>query len=443
MRIGLARLRASIRVLSHVCFVIPFFMAGPCLSEVTFYQDVQPILQKRCQMCHRPGEAAPMTFATYEETRPWARAIRTAVLTGKMPPWFANPAYGTFSNDRSLPKTESAVLVEWVDSGAKAGDSGSAAQPQPFAEGWSIGQPDAIYEMPLDFQVPASGVVPYMFFVVPTGFKDDRWVEKIEVRPGNRAVVHHAVVQVRAPGSRYLMEATPGVPLADVPAEPKSGEDTGVGEFGFPLGKGVEVAGVYVPGSMGDSGRAGQARLVKAGSDLIFEVHYTPNGKQARDRTRVGITFSPRPPEHRVLNALIANERLRIPAGASNHESRARVTLHHDVLLSSLFPHMHLRGRSFRFVAQYPDGASEVLLDVPRYDFNWQLTYQLKDPRLLPKGTVLECIARYDNSANNPSNPDPSKEVRWGNQTWEEMLIGFVDFVIPAGVDPARIEGGQ
>lgn len=384
-----------------------------------------------------------MTFATYQETRPWAQAIREAVLTGKMPPWFANPAYGTFSNDRSLPKEEAAVLAEWAATGAKEGDPKIAAGPPPFVEGWNIGQPDVIYEMPVDFQVPATGVVPYMFFVVPTGFKEDRWVEKIEVRPGNRSVVHHAVVQVRAPGTQYLMEARPGIPLADVPAKPKTGEDKGVGEFGFPLGKGVEVAAVYVPGSVGDLGKPGQARRVKAGSDLIFEIHYTPNGKPAADRSRVAITFSQRPPEQRVLNALVLNERLRIPAGASNHEVRAKVELHRDVSVVSLFPHMHLRGRSFRFLARYPDGKSEVLLDVPRYDFNWQLTYDLKDPKWLPKGTVLECIAHYDNSANNPFNPDPSKEVRWGNQTWEEMLIGFVDFAIPADADPGEIEAAS
>jgi len=443
MRNALPRKGVSMRVSPFLWLIASLSITDTCLAEVTFTRDVQPILARRCQMCHRPGEAAPMTFTTYQETRPWAQAIREAVLTGKMPPWFANPAYGTFSNDRSMPKEEAAVLAEWATTGAKEGDPKTAAGPPQFVEGWNIGQPDVIYEMPVDFQVPATGVVPYMFFVVPTGFKEDRWVEKIEVRPGNRSVVHHAVVQVRALGTQYLMDARPGIPLPDVPVEPKTGEDKGVGEFGFPLGKGVEVAAVYVPGSVGDSGKPGHARLVKAGSDLIFEIHYTPNGKPAADRTRVGITFSRQPPVQRVLNALVANERLRIPAGASNHEVRAKVELHRDVSVISLFPHMHLRGRSFRFLARYPDGKSEVLLDVPGYTFNWQLTYTLKDPKWLPKGSVLECVAHYDNSANNPFNPDPSKEVRWGNQTWEEMLIGFVDFAIPADADPAEIEAAS
>jgi hypothetical protein len=381
-----------------------------------------------------------MSFLTYRETRPWARAIREAVLTRRMPPWFADAKYGEFANDRNLTQREIDILAEWAAEAAKEGNPSEAPAPARFVEGWAIGQPDAIYELPVDFQVPDSGVVPYMFFVVPTGFKEDRWIEKIEVRPGNRSVVHHAVLQVRAPGAKYIMEAKPGVPFPEVPEPSKTGDDTGEGEFGFPLGKGVEVAAVYVPGAAGDTGRPGQARLVRARSDLIFEIHYTPNGKATTDRTRVGIIFSRRPPERRVINALILNERLRIPAGVNNQEVRARVTLHRDVLVTSLFPHMHLRGRSFRFLATYPDGRSEVLLNVPRYDFNWQLSYYPKEPKLLPKGTVLECIAHYDNSVNNPFNPDASKEVRWGNQTWEEMLIGFVDFAIPADCDPAEIQ---
>jgi hypothetical protein len=281
--------------------------------------------------------------------------------------------------------------------------------------------------------------VPYKFFVVPTGFREDKWIEKIEVRPGNRSVVHHAVLQVRAPGTKYIMDAQPGVPFEAPPDPAKTGEDRGEGEFGFPPGEGVEAIAVYVPGGAGNPGTTECARLVKAGSDFIFEMHYTPNGKPATDRTRVGIFFSRTPPKRRVINSLIVNERLRIPPGAANYASHARIALHHDVEITSLMPHMHLRGKAFTFRAIYPNGRVEILLDVPRYDFNWQLTYHLRTPKRLPAGSVLECVAHYDNSPNNPFNPDSSKEVLWGNQTWEEMLIGFVDLSLPVGIDPGLI----
>ena len=405
----------------------------------TFYRDVIPVLQHTCQNCHRKGEAAPMPLIDFREVRPWARAIREAVLTHKMPPWSADARYGEFTNDARLTPQQAATLVEWVDAGAQEGDPKDAPAKREFVEGWTIGTPDAVYELPVDFSVPASGTVPYMLFVVTTGFKEDMWVEKIEIRPGNRSVVHHAVLQVRAPGTKYIMDAQPGVAF-EAPSDPvKTGEDRGEGEFGFPPGKGVEAVAVFVPGGAGNPGAPGCARLVKAGSDFIFEMHYTPNGNPATDRTRVGIIFSRTPPMRRLINALIVNERLRIPPGAPNYASRARITLHHDVEITSLMPHMHLRGKAFTFRAIYPDGKEEILLDVPRYDFNWQLTYYLKTPKRLPAGSLLESVAQYDNSPNNPFNPDSSKEVRWGNQTWEEMLIGFVDLSLPAGIDPGLI----
>jgi len=408
-------------------------------SAPTFYRDVLPVLQQKCQNCHRKGEAAPMPLTAYDEVRPWARAIREAVLTRRMPPWFADPHHGEFTNDSRLTAQESGTLVAWVDAGSPEGAPKDAPPTREFVEGWTIGTPDVVYELPADFAVPASGTVPYMLFVVPTGFKEDKWIEKIEIRPGNRSVVHHAVLQVRAPGTKYIMDAQPGVPF-EAPLDPvKTGEDRGEGEFGFLPGEGVEAVAVFVPGGAGNPGAPGCARLVKAGSDFIFEMHYTLNGKPAIDRTRVGIIFSRTPPVRRVINALIVNERLRIPPGAANHASHARIRLHQDVEITSLMPHMHLRGKAFTFRAIYPDGSEEILLDVPSYDFNWQLTYYLKTPKRLPVGSFLECVAHYDNSPNNPFNPDSSKEVRWGNQTWEEMLIGFVDFSLPVGVDPRLI----
>jgi len=232
--------------------------------------------------------------------------------------------------------------------------------------------------------------------------------------------------------------AKPGVPFVDPATPPKNLPDTGEGMFGFPPGGGVEVLGVYVPGGVPYQLAPGQARLVRKNSDLIFEIHYTTNGKPATDRTRVGLIFAKTAPRQRVVNALIVNENLRIPPGASEHRVTARVPIHEDVDLISIFPHMHVRGKAFEVRAHYPDGNSEVFLKVPKYDFNWQLTYYLSQAKRLPKGTTLECIA-YDNSANNPANPDPSKEVLWGNQTWEEMLVGFLDLALPAGKDPRRI----
>jgi hypothetical protein len=401
--------------------------SGP--KEITFHKDVEAVLQARCQACHRPGEAAPMSFLTYAETRPWAKAIKAAVLTRKMPPWSADPAHGQFENDRRLSDAEISTLVSWVDSGAKEGDPKGAPRPLAFTEGWSIGAPDAVIEMPLAYQVPASGTVEYTYFLVPSGFTEDKWVERSEVRPGDRSVVHHTIVFVRPPGSKYLADLKPGVAYVPPKKETVRKPDNGQGDFG--TGTPLEFAGLYAPGSMPMVLKPGQARLIPKGSDLIIQMHYTTNGKAATDRTRVGFIFARQAPEERVVNTYIANRNLHIPSGASNHQVTARVTLHADATLLSMLPHMHVRGKAFEYRATYPNGESEILLLVPKYDFNWQLTYTLKQPKLLPKGTVIECVARYDNSANNPFNPDPGSDVYWGDQTWEEMMAGFVDLAMP------------
>lgn len=413
------------------------FAATPT-KPVTFHKDVLPVLQKRCQECHRPGEAAPMSLLTYKEARPWAKAMKTAVLSKKMPPWFADPAHGQFVNDRRLSQSEIDTLTTWADAGAPEGNAKDAPAPLKFAEGWAMGKPDAVFEMPQAFNVPPSGTVDYTWIVVPTNFTEDKWVEKIEVRPGDRAVVHHIVLMVRGPGSPYMRKAEPGVPFTPGPGKPMKGEDTGRGIF-YMLGGAVEMAGVYVPGGLPYECKPGQARLIKAGSDLIFQMHYTTNGKATTDKSRVGIVFAKEPPKERVVNTFIANPMLRIPPGEGNAPVLAKVAVQEDVTLQSMFPHMHVRGKAMQYRAIYPTGESEILLDVPKYDFNWQISYYLKEPKKLPKGTQLEITAHYDNSPNNPANPDPSKEVRWGDQTWEEMLAAFVDFVIPVDLDPTWI----
>ncbi|MBL8226908.1 MAG: thiol-disulfide isomerase [Bryobacterales bacterium] len=425
-----------LQVWAAALFLSSSAVAAP--KQVTFSKDVLPVLQKRCQECHRPGEAAPMSFLTYKDARPWAKAMKAAVLGKKMPPWFADPAHGQFANDRRLSQEEIDIFTAWADSGAKEGDAKNAPAPVTYAEGWTIGKPDVIFEMPNEFKVPATGTIDYTWIVVPTNFTEDKWVEKIEVRPGAREVVHHVVLMARPPGSNYMKAAQPGVPFTPPPGKPMNGQDTGRGFF-YMLGNGPEMVSVYVPGGTAYECKPGQARLLKAGTDLIFQMHYTANGKETMDRSRVGIVFAKEPPKERVVNTFIANPLLRIPPGEANAKVMAKVPVHEDVTLQSMFPHMHVRGKAMMYRAIYPTGESEVLLDVPKYDFNWQISYYLKEPKKLPKGTQLEITAHYDNSPNNPHNPDPKQEVRWGDQTWEEMLAAFVDFVIPVDLDPAYI----
>ena len=405
--------------------------AAPAPKEATFHKHVEPVLQARCQGCHRPGEAAPMSLLTYSDARPWAKAIKEAVLVRKMPPWFADAKHGQFANDRRLSQDEIDTLTAWVDGGAKEGDPNDAPAPLKFTEGWTMGTPDAIVEMPTAVEVPASGTVDYTYIVVPTGFTEDKWIETTEVRPGARSVVHHVVMLVRPPGVKYMQDAKPGIPYIPPKQENKRQEDTGKGFFQFTGA--VEMIGVYVPGGLPYAVGPGQARFIPKGSDLVFQMHYTATGKAGADRTRIAFKFAKEPPKERVVNTFVANTNFHIPPGAADFPVTARVTLYEDTKLLSLFPHMHVRGTGFEYRVTYPTGETETLLTVPKYDFNWQLTYYLKEPKVLPKGTVLECVARFDNSPNNPFNPDPKSDVYWGEQTWEEMLAGFVDLAMPAG----------
>ena len=406
----------------------------------TFYKNVLPVLQQRCQECHRAGEVAPMAFLSYADTRPWAKAIRQAVLSHKMPPWHADPHFGKFSNDRSLTPAEIQTLVGWADGGAAEGNPKDAPAPIQFAQGWTIGKPDIILDTGVDFSVPASGTVDYTYFVAPTGFTEDKWVKDIEVRPSNTAVTHHIVLFARPKGSKIMSMLKPGESLS--PRE--SGADHSKIKQGdravlFGIGGGMEMVSVYVPGGVAYKTLPGQARLIPAGADLIFQIHYTTNGKAGVDRSRVGITFATEPPVERVVNAFIMNTTLDIPPGDPNHRVDGIVTLKEAAKLQALFPHMHLRGKAFEYVATYPTGESQTLLKVPKYDFNWQTTYYLDKPLLMPKGTQLHATAYYDNSPNNQYNPDPTKEVWWGDQSWEEMFAGFVDLAIPVGTNPMSL----
>jgi hypothetical protein len=418
--------------------------AGTVTSTPTYYKDIAPVLQNRCQECHRPGEVAPMSFMSYEQVRPWAKAIKTAVLTRKMPPWFADPHVGKFSNDRSLSQPEIDTLIAWIDGGTQAGNPKDAPAPRQFAEGWTIGQPDVVFQMPAAIDVPASGVVDYTYIVIPTGFTEDKWVQFAEARPDARSAIHHIIAFLRPPGSRWLKNAKPGIPY--IPEGFKGRTQTG--ESRQPQGNlddqipGELLVG-FAPGLPPTQCKPGEAKLIKAGSDIVLQLHYTPNGKATTDRSRVGLIFAKEPPQRRVMSMLAMNAFLKIPPGDANYETHARATVPLDVNLVALTPHMHLRGKDFLYTAVYPTGEKQVLLNVPHYDFNWQLSYVEDQELLLPKGTRIECVAHYDNSPNNPANPDATKEVRWGDQTFEEMMIGFFDVSFDAKADPTPLRQRQ
>jgi hypothetical protein len=393
----------------------------------TFYKDVLPILQEKCQSCHRSGEAAPMSLETYEQTRPWARKMAAAVEMRMMPPWFADPHYGHFSNDPSLSEEQIATIVGWAKAGASAGEECDAPARRKWNEGWNIPQPDVVVTMLKPVQIPARGEVEYTYEIVPTHFAEDKWVQMVEVRPSSAAHVHHAVVYIRPPDSMWLRRAPVGEPftasqLSEVEDRRQAHETTS------------DLLLVYAPGSAPDRWADGMAKFVPAGSDLVFQVHYTTNGEAASDETRVGLVFARTLPKQRVITLQLNNHALLIPPGADDFRVEVQGTLPNDATLLSLFPHMHLRGKRFEYDIVYEDGSIETLLRV-NYHFHWQLSYKLAEPRKLKAGTKLRAVAWYDNSKNNPHNPDPDKMVTWGDQTSQEMMVGFFDVAIPANMD--------
>jgi hypothetical protein len=323
-----------------------------------------------------------------------------------MPPWHADPAFGRFVNDSRLTDGERRLIDEWVENGSPEGDSADLPPPPEFDGEWAIPQPDLIVTMPQPFTVPAKGTVPYKLFRTDVSFDEDRWLIGAEGRPGNKAVVHHLLLFYVPPGERI----SPEMPL-------------------------FNVLGAYVPGLPTGVLPPGVARRIPAGSKLAFQLHYTPNGSEQIDQSSVGLLFTDAKNVKKSLEVgMSLNFLFRIPPGDKDYRVEASHRFGEDTLLFTLQPHMHLRGKSFRFDAIYPDGRQETLLDVPRYDFNWQLTYALAEPKLLPEGTTLHCTAAFDNSADNLSNPDPRATVMWGDQTWQEMMIGAFDF-FPAEQD--------
>ena len=379
------------------------FAANTGDAVPTFSKDVAPVLYQRCVECHRAGEAGPMSFVSYKEARPWAKAIKTAALSRVMPPWHADPHVNKFSNDRRLSEAELAILSKWADGGAPEGNPADMPKLPALVVGWNIGKPDAVIDMGEDFKIPAEGVVRYQYYKVDPGFKEDTWVQAAEVRPSQRSQVHHVLVFVREGGKR-------------VTRAEEQFSDMLIG---------------YAPGVPTIQWDDDTAFLVKAGSTLLFQVHYTPNGKESTDRSVLGLKIRKSAPKYRAFSGSATQLRLSIPPGDANYEVKATHIFKEDATMLDLTPHMHLRGKAFKYVLTYPDGRVEQLLNVPKYDFNWQLSYILAQPRKVPAGSKVEATAWYDNSANNKYNPDPSKTVRWGDQTFEEMMIGFFNYKVP------------
>jgi len=402
--------------------------AAAFAATPTFNRDVLPILEQNCQQCHRAGEIAPMSLLTYTDARPWAKAIKAAVISQKMPPWFADPAVGHFANDRRLSEAQIQTLVVWVDNGAPEGDAKDKPVPRKFQEGWNI-KPDVVIEMPNAFQLPAAGTIDYQYILVKGNITEDLWVREAEMRPSNNAVLHHGKVWVRPPGSHWMENATPGVPYS-----------RGMGRN--MVDEGNDIIGKYNPGLGAQTfDLDGSAKLIPKGSDFVFELHYTAIGKPATDVSRVGLVLAKHAPEMRYYTSpgTPAATNLVIPANESNVEVASESTVGADgVKLVYIQPHAHLRGKDFEITLVYPTGEKETVFR-GKFDFNWQLGYDLAKPIVLPKGTRIVSVAHYDNSANNPFNPDPSKTVVWGPQNWDEMQSVFLGFVMPVSTDVANV----
>ncbi len=363
-------------------------------GDVTYSNQVARILQTRCVRCHRTGEVAPFELATYDEVAGWAEMIREVIHQGRMPPWSASPEFGQFSNDPRLTDEEKRLIDDWVEHGVPEGDTSQLPPAVAPTGSWHIGEPDEVFFMAKEpFDVPSEGVVDYQYYVVDPGHDEDRWIQAAEARPGNRAVVHHLITFIWPP---------------DVPRSELAPQ------IGFAPGMQPRV---FPPGT---------AICLPRGAKLLFELHYTPIGTPQTDLSSVGFVYADRETvQHHIRGGMAGNDHFEIPPEAYNHKITAQHRFERDTLLLSLMPHMHLRGKSFRYDVRYPDGTRDTLLDIPRYDFNWQLWYEFSEPRFMPRGTYLNCTARFDNSSDNPVNPDPQQTVTFGLQTDDEMMIGY------------------
>jgi len=432
--------------------------SGP-KKEVTFNRDVAPIFFKNCAECHRANDIAPMSLMSYKESRPWARSIKEKVISREMPPWSPDPKYGEFTNDHRLTQKEIDTIVAWVDQGAKEGDARDLVVPEfTTTDGWRIGKPDAVFDLGQEFKVTPGMPDTIQNFIVPTNFKEDKWVTAAEILPGNRKVVHHVIAFIQTPEmieqfrkgegrARALMQSDvfyrDGTLLkvkADAPViDNGCGAPNGGSAFKRPSASeggdafGLFLAG-YAPGKGIDVFPQGTAKKVPAGSMIVFQMHYSSYGGKfdgaQGDKTRLGLHFASKPPERSLNTMGIQNHYFKLPAGDGNHEVSACFTFDADVKLTSYMPHMHLRGKDMKYDVIYPDGRTETLLWVPKFSFNWQTMYYLKKPVFLPRGTRMIVTAHFDNSDKNKYNPDPTKTIRWGDPTYEEMMIGWMEYYV-------------
>jgi hypothetical protein len=389
-----ARAEASGCYLEH-------FEADVPRREVTFHSRAGRILQENCVACHREGGVAPFRLDRYEEAYGFRSMIRWAVEEGRMPPWFADPDYGQWANERRLSEGDRRDLLAWVEAGAPEGDAATAALPVRYVDGWDLErEPDAVFTIPEPQEIPAEGVLDYRYVFVKTDFDEDVWVKAVEPRPTAMEQTHHIIAYLQGP------------------------DDERRGPF---------FAG-WAPGTGATVYPEGRAKRLPAGAWLMFELHYTPNGREAVDRSRIGFLLADGPPEREVRTSWVATFDFEIPPGAEDHVVEAELRFPTSGEIYLYLPHMHLRGKAFRYELVRADGAKEILLDVPNYDFNWQLWYEPRVPLRIEEGDVLRGIARYDNSENNPANPDSTVPVRYGEQSWDEMMFGFFDWA----PDPPR-----
>ncbi|MFN0108085.1 MAG: thiol-disulfide isomerase [Blastocatellia bacterium] len=415
-------------------------------KNVTFNKDVAPIFFKACADCHRSGETAPFSALSFKDVRPWAKSIKEKVVSKQMPPWHADPHIGEFKNNRSLTQSEIDTITSWVDGGAVEGNPKDLPPAPKFVEGWSIGKPDLVLSMREEVTLAASGPDEYQYFVIPTNFTEDKYVQMAEARPGNRRIVHHILAFVVPPGGQdfsklsqeelqkafsddgpnsiftregYLNRVKMDAPVNDDGCNGKKGEDDA----------GDVIAG-YAPGMPPEIFEPGIAKKIPAGAALALQIHYSKvAGSVQKDRSTVGLIFAKEAPKKRMIKRGIENIFFKIPAGTEAHKATACWQPKEDITVYNLMPHMHYRGAAMEYKATYPDGKTEVLLNVPNYDFGWQTNYALKQPKFIPKGTKIQVSATFNNSAKNKFNPDPTKDVRWGDPTYDEMLIGYLDFI--------------
>jgi hypothetical protein len=390
----------------------------------TFAKDVAPILYKNCTGCHRPGEIAPMSLLTYDDARPHADDIFDEVSAGHMPPWHADAPAGTFENERRLSEAEKRTLLDWAANGAPRGDDRDLPAQPKYTDGWAIGTPDVVFEMPQTFSVPANGTVAYQYFYIPTNFTEAKYVQAIEARPGNREVVHHVLVNYMAKPDMTRTPVLKMNPAWQRLPDPVIGENAPRRSEDLP----VRLIATYAPGTRPQIFRPGTALRLEPGGVIELQLHYTATGEAATDRTSVGIVFSKDPAPREIRAAAFYNGTLVLPAGSANTSVPGEVTFQQDTLVYGLFPHTHLRGKAWDYKLLLPDGTSNTILSVPKYDFNWQTYYMFREPLQVPKGAKIVSTAWYDNSPANKHNPDPKVDVRWGDQTWQEMQYSGILF---------------